>query len=78
MQPLYRLVAERYQAFAIALADDAHHTLIEIDLVVFQAHQFRDSKSGGVKHFEHGAVAIAQWIGHQRCFEQRIDFGFGQ
>src|SRR5450631_1152029 len=39
LQPFHRFFAERYQTLAVALADDAHHALIEIDLIVLQAYE---------------------------------------
>src|SRR5882724_10960376 len=45
LQPLHRFDAGRYQTFAIALADHAHHALIEIDLIVLQAHEFGDPQA---------------------------------
>src|SRR5258708_20433262 len=51
LQPLHRFVAERYQTFAIALADHAHHALIEIDLIVLEPPEFGDPPSPGLHPF---------------------------
>src|SRR5487761_654170 len=51
-QPAPRLLPEGYQPLAIALAEDAEHALVEIDLPVPQVHQLRDPQSSGVEHLE--------------------------
>src|SRR5487761_582068 len=72
-QPAHRLLPEGNQPLAIALAEDADHALVEIDLAVPQVHQLRDAKPGGIEHLEHGAVTIAERIAHHRRAEQCLD-----
>ena len=52
--------------------------LVQIDLVVLEAHELGDAQSRGIQHLEHGAVAMAQRIGDDRRLEQGIDLGLGE
>jgi len=47
---------------SIAFADDAHHALIQIHLIVLEA-DHSETRSPRVEHFQHGAIAVPQWIG---------------
>ncbi len=78
LQPLHGLLAQRNQALAVAFADNAHHTLIQVHLIVLEAHEFGDPQTRGVQHFEHGSVAMPQRLRHRGRFQQRIHLGFGQ
>ena len=78
LQPAHRLIAQRNQALTVAFAHDAHHALVQVDLIVLEAHEFRDAQARCVEYFEHRAVAMAERIGHRRGFEQSVDFGLGQ
>jgi hypothetical protein len=70
--------AERDQPLAIAFADDAQYALVQVDLAVPQAYQFRHAQPGRVQHLEHRAVAMAEWIGGLRRREQSIDLRFSE
>src|SRR6185436_13716267 len=78
LQPADGFLAERDQALAVALADDAQHALIHVDLARLEVHQLRHAQASGVQHFEHRAVAIAERIVDLRRGEQRLDFLFGE
>src|SRR5882672_7528396 len=73
LQPAYGFLTERNEPLAIALADDAQHALIEIDLVVAQVHELGDPEPGRVQHFEHRAIAVTERIGHERRVEERFN-----
>jgi hypothetical protein len=77
-QPAHRLLAQRNQPLAIALARHAQHALVQVQLRILQRHQFRNAQAGGVQHLEHGAVAGAKRIGDHGRVQQRLDFILGQ
>src|SRR5215469_17516591 len=60
LEGAHRLLAERDEAFPIALAEDTDHPLVEVDLTLAQVHQLRYSQPGGVQHFQHSAVAVTE------------------
>ncbi len=66
------------KTFAIALAHDAEHTLVGVDLAGLQVHELRDAQARGVEHFEHGAVAMAQRVRNDRRLQQRLDLFLGE
>ncbi len=76
--PVLRFVAERNQPFAVALADDPEHALVQVDLTHLQIDELRHAHAGGVQHLEHRAVTVAERLRHRRSREQRLDFFFGQ
>src|SRR6516225_5041595 len=73
LEGAHGLLAERDETFPIALAEDADHTLVEVDLTLAQVHQLRYPQSRGVQHFEHGAVAVAERVTHRGRRQQRLD-----
>ncbi|MND49002.1 hypothetical protein D3C80_399380 [compost metagenome] len=78
LQPHHRLFAHGHQALLAALAHHPQHALAQVDLVEGQADQFGDPQAAGVKHFEHGAVTLADGFAQVRGLQQGFDVGFGQ
>ncbi len=71
--PVLRLVAERDQPLAIALADDAEDALVQIDLTQLEVDQLRDAHTGGVQHLEHRAIAVTERVGYLGRGKQGLD-----
>ena len=78
LEPSHGFLAERNQALAIALAEHANDALIEIDLRELQVHEFGYPQTGGIEHFEHGAIAVSERIGHGWGCQQCLDFRFAE
>src|SRR6185503_12247892 len=76
--PVLRLVAERNEPLAIALADDAEHTLIQVDLIDLEIDELGDTHAGGVQHLEHRAIAVAERLRDDGRREQGFDLFLGQ
>ena len=74
----HRLLAERNESLAIALAENADNALVQVDLALAQVHELRHAQAGRVQHLEHGAVAAAERIAHQRRRQQRFDLLLGE
>ncbi|MNC58708.1 hypothetical protein D3C75_1084580 [compost metagenome] len=66
LDPDDRFLTHRHQAFLAALAHHPQHALAQVDLVEGQADQFGDPQAAGVKHFEHGAVTLADGFAQVR------------
>jgi hypothetical protein len=78
LQPLERLLAERNQSLAPALARDADDALVEIDLAEPEADELGDPQPGGVEHLEHGPVPVAEGVAGIGRIEQRLDLVLAQ
>src|SRR5690606_19295405 len=59
-QPVLRLVSERDQPLAVALADDPEHALIQVQLAHLEIDELGDAHAGGVQHLEHRAIAVTE------------------
>ncbi|VVN30515.1 hypothetical protein PS676_04786 [Pseudomonas fluorescens] len=78
LDPDNRLLAHWHQPLLAALAHHPQHALTQVDLLQRQADQFRHPQAAGVKHFEHGAVTLADRITQIRRLQQRFHIGFRQ
>src|SRR5204862_8255504 len=78
LERAHRLLAERNEPLAIALAENADDALVQVDLPLAQVHELRDAQAGRVQHLQHGAVAVAERIAHQRRRQQRFDLLLGE
>src|SRR6185369_14805940 len=66
------------QPLAVALAEYANDTLIDVDLSMAQVDELRYAQARSVKYLEHRTIPIAQRIAHYRGRKQRLDLFLGQ
>jgi hypothetical protein len=74
LQPLHRFLAERDQAFAIALAEDAQHALVQVDRRELEVDELRHAQTRCVQDLEHRAIAVTERVTHGRSGQQGLDF----
>ena len=54
------------------------YTLVQVHLREPEADQLGNPYAGGVQQFQHGAVAVAEGLGHVGCGKQRFHVGLRQ
>ncbi len=76
LEPSLRLLAERDQAFAVALADE--DALVEIDLRLLEVDELRYPQSGGIQQLEHRPVTVPKGLVGVGRVQQGIDLFLAQ
>ena len=77
-QPGLRLVAERHEAFLVALAAHPDRALAQVHLLGAQAHELGHAQPGGVEQLDHRLVAQPGRLAYVGRREQRFHFGLGE
>ena len=77
-QPVDGFGTEGHETLAIAFADYAYDTLVEIHLRVSQTHELGDAQSGGVEKLKHRAITKPERVVDPRCAKQCFDISLAQ
>ena len=67
-------VANGYEPFLAAFADDAKKAIITVNVADLQSYEFRNTQSAAIHHLNHGLVAVPRGLAEVDAVNHLLDF----
>src|SRR5215213_337036 len=78
LQPMNRAFAERHATFFVPFAVTHDKPGKQVNVLMLQRHQLRNSQAGGIHYFENGAIAYAFLSRNVRRCKHAVDLVFSK